>query len=248
MKKSVFLLLTFILSTLVAHAGNMFGPGAFRNGSPLVTGVDGTYQATARAQNVTGIFRFAYSGGSQTTAESQNSWIFFVNGRIARGSVVANINESKIDGILDRTAEQTRSTNANTRQLTLPYFAITAISDSASGSFSGKLQLKNPSGAFSGSGTLLPSPASTNNISTITANVTILNTIIPGSPGSPGPPPTPPTLPTVVPTGSVINGIIVNNYPETIPASSIQNVNFKFRGVRTSATSSSGSGNSTASN
>jgi hypothetical protein len=236
MKKSVFLLLTFILSTLVAHAGNMFGPGAFRNGSPLVTGVDGTYQATARAQNVTGIFRFAYSGGSQTTTDSQNSWTFFVNGRIARGSVVSNINESKIDGILDRTASQSTTTNTNTSQITLPYVQIFASSDSASGSFSGKLQLKNPSGAFSGSGTLLASPASTNNILGITPDVEILYS------RNPAPPPQ------FVATGSVVKGLIATNYSVATPGSSIQNVNFKFRGVRTSATSSSGSGNSTASN
>ena len=126
----------------------MFGPAAFRNGSPLVSGVDGTYQATARASNITGIFRFAYSGGSQTATQRQNNWIFFREGQIIRGDVEASIDDSSLTGILAPPQAVSGSTNTNS---TFPL--IFTSSDSASvGTFNGKLNLKSPTGAFSGEG------------------------------------------------------------------------------------------------
>lgn len=126
----------------------MFGPAAFRNGSPLVSGVDGTYQATARASNITGIFRFAYSGGSQTATQRQNNWIFFREGQVIRGNVEASIDESSLTGILAPPQAFTGSTNSNA---VLPLIFVSSSSASA-GTFNGKLNLKSPSGAFSGEG------------------------------------------------------------------------------------------------
>ena len=148
MKFLLLLSFSFVLSSTLSHAGNMFGPAAFRNGSPLVSGVDGTYQATARASNITGIFRFAYSGGSQTTTQRQNNWIFFREGQVIRGDVEASIDESSLTGILAPAQAISGSTNSNA---VLPLIIVS--SDSASvGTFNGKLNLKSPSGAFSGVG------------------------------------------------------------------------------------------------
>jgi hypothetical protein len=160
MKKLFLLSTAFLLGSFAAQAGNFFGPGPFRNGSPLVSGVDGTYQATARAENVTGIFRFAYSGGSQTSTQNQNNWIFFVNGQIFRGNVVANIDGSSIDGILDASTASTTNTDGS---ITLPYVYINP-NNNATGTFEGTLQMKSPSGAFNGQGNLQGLPGATNQI------------------------------------------------------------------------------------
>ena len=223
MKTLLLLVSAVALSSLAANAGNMFGPAAFRNGSPLVTGVDGSYQATARAENVTGIFRFAYSGGSQTSNQLQNSWIFFVNGQIQRGGVVANIDNSSLDGILDSQGLVSVSTNQTNNSLSLPYVIINQNNSSA-GTFQGKLNLKNPSGAFSGSGILMPSLSSTNNIVGISQRSD-------GEFSFNGTVPPPEFLP---------GAIIVTTNEFISPAGTIPNVEFKFRGVRTSVTTTQG--------
>ena len=208
MKKLTSLVLGVLLSPVVLNAGNMFGPAPFRNGSPLVTGIDGTYQATARAENVTGIFRFAYSGGSQTTAASQNSWIFFVNGVVQRGTVVSNIIGSSVNGIFDNSSSVTSSTN---NVITLPYIVLNE-NNSSSGTFSGNIQLNSPSGSFRGSGELQGLPQSVSQVVAIfEGSTTTGNT-----------------------TTTFVDAVTldVNNAAGTLPVSS-----FKFRGVRTSTSS-----------
>jgi len=165
MKKTAFILFNLLFSALLAHAGNMFGPGPFRNGSPLVSGVDGTYQATARAENITGVFRFAYSGGSQTIDYNQNSWVFFREGLVLRGEVDANINESSIAGVLSTAVP--RATN---NQNALPMIITSSEDASAAGSFTGKLNLKSPNGAFSGSGIFQSAAQTIINYTVVTTN------------------------------------------------------------------------------
>lgn len=215
MKKNLFALcFGLLVFPVVGNAGNMFGPAAFRNGSPLVSGVDGTYQATARAENVTGIFRFAYSGGSQTADIRKNSWIFFVNGTIQRGSVEANINDSSLAGVLD-SAAVLASTNAS-GGTSLPLIFSSGGSSSSAGTFSGKLNLKDSAGAFNGSGTLLPSPPSTNEL-TIVAEAAIFNA-----------------------TGDIVGTTIQSTtITNTNAGGTIPPVFYKFRGVHTSTSSSS---------
>ncbi len=213
--KNFLVLPAVILSlTLSAHAGNMFGPAPFRNGSPLVSGVDGTYQATARAENVTGIFRFAYSGGSQTSNQIQNSWIFFVAGRIQRGGVVANIDDSSIDGILDSQGIGLASSNAaqSNNSITLPYVIINQNNSSA-GTFQGKINLKNPNGSFNGQGILQGVPRSTNQIIGV-AELDALELNLDGT----------------TPAGS----IYVSTSSITNAAGNLPITKFQFRGVRTS--------------
>ncbi len=162
MKRSLAALLA-VFASVSAQAGSFGGP-PFSNGSPLVTGVDGSYQASARALNVTGIFRFQYSGGAQTSTSTRNNWIFFVNGQIQRGSVVANINSSKVDGILDSVSGLS-STNSS-GSISLPIVLLNA-NNSSSGSFKGKM---SGNGDFSGSGQLTPSAALTNQLIGIATN------------------------------------------------------------------------------
>lgn len=166
MKRS-FALLLITFSAATAHAGSFGGPPPFQNGSPLVTGVDGSYQASARSTNVTGIFRFKYADGTQTASASDNSWIFFVNGQVQRGTVVANINGSQLDGVLDSLSAGS-STNSN-GTITLPIVFLNA-NNSSSGNFHGTLKLNSPTGAFSGKGRLMPSPATTNQVIAISTN------------------------------------------------------------------------------
>ncbi len=160
MKRS-FLALLATFAAVSAHAGSFGGPAPFSNGSSLVTGVDGSYQASTRGTNVSGIIRFQYSSGVQTSSTTANDWIFFINGQVQRGSTVANINNNKVDGVLDSvTAASTTNSNGS---LTLPIIFISANSE-ASGYFRGKM---SGNGDFSGSGELQASPASTSQITAI---------------------------------------------------------------------------------
>lgn len=109
--KTALALLALAATITFGHAGGFGGPPPFTNGSPLVTGVDGAYQASARATNITGVFRFTYSGGSQTSGtitlsngvltDPYNDYVFFVEGLVFRGLVQANINSNNLVGVLD---------------------------------------------------------------------------------------------------------------------------------------------------
>jgi hypothetical protein len=106
-------LLILIVASEYLHASA--GPPPFTNGSPLISGVDGSYQATARGKNLTGVFRFTYSGGRQTSnpqlptgntvasllTDPYNDYVFFVEGLVFRGLVQANINVNSVAGVLD---------------------------------------------------------------------------------------------------------------------------------------------------
>jgi hypothetical protein len=129
------------LLTVVAMPLQAFGPGPFRGGSPLPSGTDGVYQAVATAPNVSGLFSWAISGGTQTTDSSgelelglNNSWIFFVEGEVFRGSTFANVSEGKVFGILDSDPD--------------------LIAPTGTGNFQGKINLKSPIAAFNGSGSI----------------------------------------------------------------------------------------------
>jgi len=113
--KTVFALLSLIATIGIANAGGFGGPPPFTNGSPLISGVDGSYQATARGSNLVGVFRFTYANGRQVSltnsstvvttnsvlTDPYNDYVFFVGGVSYRGLVQANINQANIDGVLD---------------------------------------------------------------------------------------------------------------------------------------------------
>ncbi len=159
--------LTIIATPSVAFAGGFGGPPPFRNGSPLISGIDGSYQATARGQNVTGIFRFQYANGSQTTASNPNSWVFFVNGEVQRGRTDASIAEGSVSGVLD-SLNLAFSTGTN-GSVALPAVFVDSGTTS-SGEFSGKIDLSSPDSTFKGNGRLLASPGSTNTLTIVSTN------------------------------------------------------------------------------
>lgn len=136
---------------------------------------------------------------------------------------MANIDNSSLDGILDSQGLVSVSTNQTNNSLSLPYVIINQNNSSA-GTFQGKLNLKNPSGAFSGSGILMPSLSSTNNIVGISQRSD-------GEFSFNGTVPPPEFLP---------GAIIVTTNEFISPAGTIPNVEFKFRGVRTSVTTTQG--------
>ncbi len=132
MKRS-FALLFLAFAAATAHAGSFGGPPPFTNDSPLTTGVDGSYQANARADGLTGVIRFAYSEGSQTTTAASNSYMIFVQGYVFSGPVTASIAGSSLAGVLDSDA----AAIANTQM---------------TGSFTGQFDTKSPTYFFKGGG------------------------------------------------------------------------------------------------
>jgi len=174
MKRS-FAILLATLATATVHAGSFGGPPPFTDGSPLISGVDGTYQASVRAKNVSGVFRFQYSGGSQTESTTKNNWVFFINGLVQRGNVVANITSSKVDGILDSLAASS-GTNSN-GTISLPIIMLNA-NNSSSGYFRGKME---NNGNINGSGQLQPLPGSTNQVIGISQIASIIGADTPGA-------------------------------------------------------------------
>jgi hypothetical protein len=212
----------FILSlTLPAQAGNMFGPAPFRNGSPLVSGTDGIYQAVATAPNLTGLFSWAISGGSQTATAKDNKWIFFVDGQVITGSTVANVSEGKVSGILDSSTQTSLPTSAD-GTIELPIVFVIPGSAGA-GTFQGKINLKSPVAAFNGEGVLQGSPRRVD-------QVVYIN-----------------DLPDAfILENTTFDPVVVS--PVLIPGSSLKETEFKFSGTRLSTSSSSQQGQGTQSN
>jgi hypothetical protein len=135
------------------------GPPPFTNGSPLVSGVDGDYQATARGKNLTGVFRFNYANGRQTSSpqlptgdsvpnlltDPYNDYVFFVEGLVYRGLVQANINIGRVAGVLDNgSANVAVFANGTDGGLTSNSFM--------SGFFNGSIDQNSPFAYFSGKG------------------------------------------------------------------------------------------------
>lgn len=143
-------------SVLSAQAGSFGGPGPFRNGSPLPSGTNGTYQAVATGTNATGIISFSLQNGVQTTSSGSNAWVFFVDGETLTGRVSANVSEGKVTGILDSDISTSLPTNPDGSAI-LPIAFIIA-GNSGSGTFSGDIDLNSPVAAFHGEGQLTGTP------------------------------------------------------------------------------------------
>ena len=117
-----------VFLTGIVHVYASAGPPPFTNGSPLVSGVDGFYQATARGRNLTGVFRFTYANGVQTSSpqlptgntvpnlltDPYNDYVFFVEGKVYRGLVQANVNVGSVAGVLDNGAFNVLGTESST--------------------------------------------------------------------------------------------------------------------------------------
>jgi hypothetical protein len=154
--KTAAALLVLLVAALNAQASA--GPPPFTNGSPLITGVDGSYQATARGKNLTGVFRFTYQNGSQTSSpqlptgdsvgnlltDPYNDYVFFVEGLVFRGLVQANINTSSIAGVLDNGSANVAIFGSNAAGL--------GIEEFTSGFFNGCMDQNSPFASFHGTG------------------------------------------------------------------------------------------------
>jgi len=140
MKRSLASLLA-VFAIATAHAGSFGGPPPFTNGSPLTSGVKGTYQASARGTGISGIIRFSYSADGNPSAAGLNDYIFFVDGTIVSGITEASIMDTTLAGILG-------SPNAPTVPPTLGYF------DALGGAFMGKFNTKSAYYSFKGKGEL----------------------------------------------------------------------------------------------
>lgn len=175
-------LLVLIVTIGFAHAGGFGGPPPFTGGSPLVSGIDGTYQAVASATNLTGIFGFRIQNGVQTQASANNSWIFFVDGDIISGSVAANVSNDKVVGVLD---SGLGSSLGNTGTSTgAEIFVIPG--NAAAGFYNGTINLNSPIASFSGTGSLQGTPERTDQIVTVSTgssggDVNVTEITIPGS-------------------------------------------------------------------
>ncbi len=215
--KAAFSLLVLIATINLARASA--GPPPFTNQSPLLSGTDGTYQAVASGVNLTGVFSFVISGGLQTSDQSTtiNGWVFFVDGNIFQGSVVAAISQSKVVGILNGGA--TTLPFETGEPLTLPS-AFVVPGNTASGEFSGHIALKSPEGAFGGDGSLEGTPERTDQLVFITD----------------------PTVTEVVQTGTTTTTTTSPStnfqpvFPIVIPGTGIAKTRFEFHGTRVSIT------------
>ena len=123
-----------VLIASATYASASAGPPPFTNGSPLVSGVDGSYQATVRGKNLSGIFRFSYTSGNQTDTDIGNSYAIFADGQCYTGDVHAAINTDTVGGVLDNSDTE----NGNT----------------ASGFFNGSMDQNSAYASFSGEGAL----------------------------------------------------------------------------------------------
>ncbi len=125
--------LALIAAVSSLQAGGFGGPPPFTNGSPLISGVDGSYQANAHASNTTGVIRFSYSNNNQTSTLAGNSYVIFSEGLTFSGPVVANITTNRITGVLNR------NTSAGFSNTTMTgYFNAKIDTNSSTYAFQGK--------------------------------------------------------------------------------------------------------------
>jgi hypothetical protein len=200
------ILLPAILS-FVALPLQAFGPAPFRNGSPLASGTDGIYQAVATASNVTGLFSWAISGGTQTSDPQNNKWVFFVDGQLLSGTTAANVSDGKIAGVLDSGITTGVPTQGNGTNITPPVVFVIP-GNAGSGQFQGKINLKSPNASFNGTGRIEGTPLRVDQIvyiAEIPSNLFILENFTP---------------------------VIVE--PVIIPGSALPATEFTFRGTRLS--------------
>jgi hypothetical protein len=226
MKRSLASLLA-IFAIATAHAGSFGGPPPFSNGSPLQSGIDGSYQAAVRGNNLSGVVRFSYSGQVQTSTTSSNGWAIFYEGQLYTGRTETSIANNKISGVLSRTTGLISPTTTTT----------TAANDliqgqNLSGYFNAKLQSNSPTGSFKGNGELqvtLP-PLYTYNET---------NPTVPGTPTlANGFTQTPTTGQAQGFTESATQGVPDPSNPAATAPGHLTSAPFKISGVRASTTGS----------
>ena len=226
MKRSIALLL-LALTAATVQAGSIGGPPPFTNGSPLQSGIDGSYQASARGNNLSGVIRFSYKSQSQTSqdpASTGNRWAIFYEGQLYTGLTEANINDSNITGVLSRTTGLVSPAAGGT--------ATTIQGQNLSGYFNAKMSMNSPTGSFSGSGELqvtLPTYYTYN----IATGAGIL---LPGFPAAPNYTQDPTSTQAQGVTQSASQGVPDPSNPSAVSPGHLTSASFKVSGVRTSTT------------
>jgi len=208
-----------------AMAGSFGGPPPFTDLSPLQSGIDGSYQATARGKNLTGIIRFAYQNGVQSPIASANNYVFFVNGVVTSGSTTASITGKELAGVLGGDDFTVPTNDEGTVELPAVFVVR---GNRASGQFTGRMDLEDRMSYFSGKGEIIGAGEETINFiaisqaqasaagGTASGNTEITNVVvkIPGS-----------------------EGLVT---PGTTNSALVPGSTFKFEGVRTSLTAQGG--------
>jgi len=174
--KSAFSLLVLIATIGLAHAGGFGGPPPFTNGSPLSTGVDGTYQASARGSNLSGVISFTYSGGVQTNG----AWVVFYEGQVFFGPDTVAINDGSIAGVLETSfATPVGSVNStatnNGAGISSSSSTTVVFQTGVSGYFNADLDNNSPTGSFSGNGELAAVAETVKTSTTTDGGVTVTN-------------------------------------------------------------------------
>ncbi len=167
MKLPVLCTFALLAASAASHAGSFGGPPPFTNLSPLQSGIDGSYQATARGENLTGIIRFAYQNGVQSAIPSANNYTIFVDGQVVNGGVTAAINGKDLTGILGGQDFTVPTSDRGTSELPLVFIVR---GKRANGEFSGRMDLEDRMSVFSGEGSITPAPAETNTVVLIQTN------------------------------------------------------------------------------
>jgi hypothetical protein len=178
-----------------SHAGSFGGPPPFTDLSPLQSGIDGSYQATCKGDNLVGVLRFAYSNGVQSGITTANTYSFFVAGQVVTGGVTASITGKDLAGVLGGQDFAVPTSSDGTSELPLVFIVR---GNRANGQFTGKMDLEDRMSVFNGKGEIAPAPPETNtviliqtngggnlvigdNASTSTSDVTVTPFSIPGS-------------------------------------------------------------------
>jgi hypothetical protein len=212
MKLPVLCAFSLLATAAASFAGSFGGPGPWSDQSPLQSGIDGSYQATARGVNLTGVFRFAYQNNVQSPNATANQYSFFVDGQVVTGGVTAAINGKNVAGVLGGQDFTVPTNDSGSTELPLVFIVR---GNRANGEFEGQMNLEDPMSAFNGKGKVTPAPVETNTVILIQTNNLNDAIIVTG------------------PTSSLASeSVVVSNF--VIPGSSIPETDFTFEGVRTS--------------
>jgi len=218
MKLPVLSLFSLLAVTAASHAGSFGGPPPFTDMSPLQSGIDGSYQATCRGENLTGVIRFAYQNNVQSPTATANIYSFFVEGQVVTGGVTASITGKQLAGVLGGQDFSVPTSSTGTSELPLVFIVR---GNRANGEFDGQMNLEDKMSAFNGRGHITPAPPETNTVILIQTNT--FGGIVIGD-------------------NSTSDSGNVSVIPFDIPGSIIPPTNFNFEGVRTSIFAQSAAG------
>lgn len=130
-----------IFTVATVQAGSFGGPPPFTNGSPLQSGVEGTYQGSLRGKGLSGVMTFAYDGSGNPVTGA--NYVIFADGGVYLGDLQANIQNVTLAGVLEAPSSATPPPQTS---------SFAATTQSTGGSFSGKFNTKSAFYSFSGRG------------------------------------------------------------------------------------------------